>query len=191
MSSAVLGLALWLGACAAAGVPATDDPADKLQQARYLYNEAGRPAQAEPLILEAMATYRQAGDNQGLALAHREYAYFLSTPGSDAIITNPAAAPSPVAPDRLKRALSEMREATRLFGQLGQFDRISNTTFGEARINHDLGDITAACRALARSLEASDQQDAINPGRQPALPPGMTRFAELIDSYRKKFGCPS
>ncbi|PWR25987.1 hypothetical protein [Zavarzinia aquatilis] len=179
-----------LAGCAAADVPATDDPAVKLQQARQLFSVEGRPAQAERLIQEAMATYRESGDAQGLALAHREYAYFLSTPGTDAIIANPGGAQAPASPERLKRALGEMREASTLFAQLNIFDRLSNTAMGEARIEHDLDDTAAACASLTRSLAASDKQTALHPDRKPNLPPGMNSFADLIGHFRKEYGCP-
>lgn len=188
-ASALLACVLLAG-CAGAGVPATDDPAVKLQQARQLFSADGRPAEAERLILEAMATYRESGDQPGLALAHREYAYFLSTPGTDAIIANPGSPQPPASPERLRRALGEMREASAIYAQLGVFDRLSNTALGEARIEHDLGDTKAACTALARSLAASDKQSALNPERKPSLPPGMNSFADLIGHFRQEYGCP-
>lgn len=187
--SALLACVLLAG-CAAAGVPATDDPAVKLQQGRQLFSAEGRPAEAERLILEAMTTYRQSGDQPGLALAHREYAYFLSAPGTEAIIANPASTQPAASPERLRRALAEMQEASRIFAQLNVFDRLSNTAMGEARIEHDLGDTPAACASLSRSLAASDRQTALNPDRKPNLPPGMNSFADLIGHFRKEYGCP-
>ncbi|MFA5121810.1 hypothetical protein [Zavarzinia sp.] len=184
-------LALGISGCAGVGIPATDDPAAKLREARYLYSEAGRPARAKALIQEAMDASSQAGDSTGIAMAHREYAYFLSTPGTEAIVSDgPAPADTPVAPERLRRALAEMQEASRLLGQTDHYDLLSNTSVGEARIAQALGDRAGACAALTRSLAASARQDAAVPGRQPLLPPGVASFAELIAKLRRDYGCP-
>ncbi|MDD3446318.1 MAG: hypothetical protein PHS60_12960 [Zavarzinia sp.] len=190
-AAAALSLVVWLAACAGVGIPATDDPEAKLAQARYLYTQAGRPARAEPLILEAMEQYRQAGDMAGLAMAHREYGFFLRMPGSDAIITAGGATGGPVAPDRLRRALGEVEEATRLSAEIGLFDMVSNTSLIEAQIHHDLGEGAASCAALTRSLSAGDRYAAAHPGGTPDLPSGVNSFAELIGIFRREYGCPA
>jgi len=66
-----------LTACAGVGVVATSDPLTKFNDAEHLFMKQGRPLIAERLIHEAMAIYKERGDNRGLGHAHREYADLL------------------------------------------------------------------------------------------------------------------
>ncbi|MCF4166512.1 hypothetical protein L2U69_12735 [Zavarzinia compransoris] len=183
-------LTTFLAGCGATGIVASDDPMTKLRQARYLYLEAGRPAQAEPLIHDAMAAFQRSGDTAGQAEAHREFAMFLATPGSDAIIVNTAAEQPPVPPERLAKALAEMREASRLAESAGRYDILAGTSLGEARIRYRMGDIPAACATLHRSLDASEKFSAAPAEMRAKAPPGWDGTGRFVTAFRAEFGCP-
>lgn len=179
-----------LAGCTGDMLPGGESPEAQLQEARVLYAQTGRPGKAEQLILDALEKGQQSGDLALQALAHREYAYFLSTAGTDAIIYDPAAVQPPASPERLRRGLGEMQEASKLYEQLGMDDRLSNTALGEARILHMLGETAATCAALDRSEAAGERRRLAVPGVTPTLPPGIASFSELIGHFRTEYGCP-
>ncbi|MFS1526319.1 hypothetical protein ACL7TT_19850 [Microbulbifer sp. 2304DJ12-6] len=61
--------------CAAAGVPYTSDPTEKLQNAYYLMNNEGRALPAEKLGLEALSDFKKVNNTYGEAEAE----HFLGT----------------------------------------------------------------------------------------------------------------
>jgi len=66
--------------CAGFGVFATKYPAQKLDDAKYLYTHNDRALMAEQLICEAIEIYKEQQDNEGSGLAHWEYACLLLSP---------------------------------------------------------------------------------------------------------------
>lgn len=73
---ALISSSLLIG-CAAALVPYTNDPAKKISQAYWLFDDNQRPLPAEKLILEAIDIYKKNNNQSGLATAHTAYAIFL------------------------------------------------------------------------------------------------------------------
>ena len=65
------------GICAAMGVPETNNPIEKLKWARELYDQQGRPLQAERLINEAIEICQVNSDNSCLSRAYRDYGFFF------------------------------------------------------------------------------------------------------------------
>ena len=63
--------------CAAALVPSTSDPRQKIADAYWLFDEKSRALPAEKLIHEAIAIYQENNNEVGLAEGYTAYAIFL------------------------------------------------------------------------------------------------------------------
>ena len=75
----LLSAVLSLTGCAAAGVIAEPDPMRKLDLASVLIYEQNRPAPAERLIYESIASFTTQKDAHGLANSYVTYAEFLKS----------------------------------------------------------------------------------------------------------------
>ena len=73
----LLSVAVVLGGCAAALVPQTGDPKEKIAWAYWLFDDSLRPLPAENLLHESIEIYKSANDQAGLAEAYKAYGVFL------------------------------------------------------------------------------------------------------------------
>ncbi len=193
MRAALLGIALLLGGCAAAGVPSTDDPARKLRDASVLYDQQGRPFPAEKLIQEAIQIYEARGDNVGLAEAYRQYGFFFrsETVGNNARLYASQGFLDPTATieKRFEKSAEYFRRSAELFEAAGQFDSLSNVQLNEGFTYHFMGETALACEAFDRSLASQRRAEQTQSGSRPALPRGFTSFEAYIEAVRKEAGC--
>lgn len=72
-------LAIVMLGCAAAGVPKTNNPAEKISYAYQLKN-ANRPVPAQTLLNEALTIYEKNNDVQGLANTYLAFGNLYKSP---------------------------------------------------------------------------------------------------------------
>jgi hypothetical protein len=191
----------FLAACVSVGVVETSDPAVKLSDASDLALERARPIPAERLIWEAIAIYRERGDEHGLANGYRQYGEFLrssvlakwETPYRRSGFQDP----SVTFDNRIEKskeyffkALEHYRNAEVQLRERGRFDALSNVYFNMSVSYLYLDKPTEACVALNKSAQAGAENMRRNPSASPNRPPGYPTFDAFIAAEKKRENCP-
>lgn len=185
---------LLLTSCAAALVPKVDDPARKLQVAQDLFENHNRPLAAEPLIIDAIAIYKEKHDVAGLVEGQRIYGLFLRSAAvrlSKQHYLEYGFRDKEVNFDnRLSAALLYFERATALAKEGGLVNIIPNLYLNIALTNYAQGNKDATCTAFDESLHADDVRVQRDPQRKIILPREYASFREAVKDLKMKAGCP-
>jgi hypothetical protein len=164
----VVSMCAALFGCAAAMVPASNDPESKLGWATVLLREQNRPLPAERLIREAIVIYQTHNDDLGLAKAYREYGIFFRS-GSvenyadvyrkDGFLDKTASFDQ-----RLDKSIEYLAKSRGLFEKLQMYERVGNLDLNLESVYEEKNDSKLACQALDRSLANYAKFMAANPG---------------------------
>lgn len=163
-----------LAACAAVGVPYTNDPASKLNQATALFDGEGRPFPAERLIVDAIGDYERASDKVGLANAYRVYGLFFRSrvlgrePYASHYRDNGFLDKEARFDQRYERAMHYLALSEGLYRNIDKKDMLSNIYYhmGDASILQ--GNQISACQYYDRSVEVQAAFRAESPTAQTA-----------------------
>lgn len=183
----------FLTACDAVGVPATNDPSEKLNYARLLLRD-GRPLPAERLIGESIEMYESRGEHSGLATAQYAYAWFLAGDAVEKLegwYRDNGFRDSPVDFDsRRQEAVRYFRLAATGFTQTGNFADAANAYFDLGIVEARNGDREPACRAFTESLKSFYTYLRWAPAPEFRVPKGTSSYEEYVITPAAASGCP-
>lgn len=184
-------ISVFLSGCSCVGYPITFNPAKKLQYAQSLIEAEERPLPAEPMIFEAIETYKKRGDEVGLAHAYRMYAIFLKSQavGKWNYAKYGFIDKSITFENRYDGALKYYEKALCVFKKHELYAFVSNIYFNMAIIYYDpLRDRHSACTYLNQSLTEHEKYRAQGGGAVELLP-GYDNFKDIIDWAKEEVGC--
>jgi tetratricopeptide (TPR) repeat protein len=192
--SVCLAASLLVG-CAAALVPASNDPATKLNQARALWRE-GRIIPAERLIGDAIELAREQKNYLRLGEAQLTYAQFLRSSAFNDKFFDDKRAKLGGSEGVRAEARRYLREAEKsyveaeptILSSSDPFD-VSNLWMRRSLVYQELDDRVRACEALQNSLATHRTAQERKPGTAVRLPPGFKTFDEFIQKQRVTLGC--
>lgn len=185
---------LILQGCAAALVPLTNDPIEKLNWATELYNNQGRPLPAERLIIEAIDICNESNDTSCLGFAYIEYAFFFSSWSVEkwqkhykesGFFDKTATFENRHAKSRgyFEKAISKFKDAKK-------YDALTNAYFSlGANYHHTTKNHKKECESYVKSLEYNLLNLKANPAADVYLPDGYTSYKEYITFIQKTAKC--
>lgn len=187
-------LVLILQGCAAAFVPVTSDPMEKIEWAEELYYNQSRPLPAERLLIEAIEICTKSNDSLCLGYAYLSYANFFSSSSvekwektyrengfwnKNATYENRHS----LSRDYFKKAISKFKETKK-------YDALTNTYL---RLGSNYHYFTTAqekkCAAFDKSVEYNLMNIKTNPAADVYLPNGYSSYKEYIAFIKKEAGC--
>ncbi|TDK66379.1 tetratricopeptide repeat protein [Sapientia aquatica] len=178
--------------CSAFGVIETNDPGQKLAQARQLFSILDRPLPAERLIRESIDIYTANNDNAGLAEAYRYYAFFFKSPSvthwEHVYAPNGFLDKSAKFDGRYEMSIKYFDLSLAEWNRIGRHDWDANIELNKASAYLQMNQNENACRSYSLSLLA-DQQYHIN-GRID-LPNGYGTSNEYISALMRLVPCKS
>ena len=187
--------ALALGACAAALVPATSDPAKKLGDAAILFDSQGRPLPAERLIVDAMNQYKAANNQLGLAESYRIYGLFfrsriLNQANYAAHYREKGFIDLVAAYDtRYDRSIYYLELAEHILKGADRLDLLSNVYFHLGDVSVLKGDKAGACKFYNQSIAAQAAFRENDPTASVDLPPDAASFNDKLRASKNYAGC--
>ncbi len=182
-----------LAGCAAAFVPATSDPNEKLKWAGGLVHLGSRPLPAERLIQEAMEIFQQQHDQLGLADVYRTYGSFFSSPSIEkwnkwyrqhGFLDKTA-----TLENRYTKSLEYFEKARAIYTEHKRFAALAYVNLNMGLTYELLGDPDAACLAYERSAESNRENVRYNPDTKIDLPPGIATYEEFLAPHKQRAGC--
>lgn len=189
-SIVILGILL---ACEAAGVPETNDPAEKLTYARLLLRD-NRPLPAERLIDESMEIYQSRGDRAGLADAQYRYGWFLAGDAvelmADWYRENGFQSSSVTFESRQQESAKYFQLAATGFTQTANFAKASNAYFDLGLAQSQIDKTESACAAYRESLKSFYTYFQQDPAAEVNLPKGISSYEEYVIPPAAAAGCP-
>jgi tetratricopeptide (TPR) repeat protein len=180
--------------CAAVGVPATADPAAKLDDAANLMDQQDRPVPAERLIREAIEIYRANDDQLGLARAYSTYGFFFRSRAvegkwSSALRKHGFQDTSATYDTRYAKSIEYFNRARTIYSEREQFDALTNIDLNLGFTYVLMADLPAACSAFGASALAFQENARRNPGTKQVLPEGFSSFESFFSYHKARDGC--
>ena len=182
-----------LSGCAAFGVPATNNPDEKLRDAYMLFDRQNRPLPAERLIREAIAIYQERKNEPALSEAYRAYGFFFRSQAVERLHKHYESAgflePGATYENRHEKSIEYFTKAADILQKYEKHDRLSNIylnmgfTYEAAQQPH------RACEMYTKTLKSHERFMSEHPGTQIDLPPGYQSFDQFINSRREKLRC--
>jgi len=182
-----------LAGCAAFLVPETSDPAKKLEWARELIDNQGRPLPAERLIRDAIEIYRSQHDDSGLAEAYRVYGLFFK---SAAVVREQRfyrekgfIDKSATYDNRLEKAAEYFGESLIILQKIGDLHALPNLYLQIAFTQQLMKNTNAACASFDDSLKAHQIRMRQHPETMVVLPKEFSSFEDGIAVFKQQAGC--
>ena len=186
-------VALFLGGCAAALVPITNDPIKKLAYATELFDQQQRPLPAERLIREAIEICEAAKKMVCLGKAYVTYGFFFRSPAIErwAHYYRQSGFYDETATldNRLVKSKEYFERGISYYLKANEFDALANAYLNLGFTYHFLDDQTNECKSYVQSLEYHAKRLAITPDVKVSLPSGVSSFEEYIATLQKKSHC--
>lgn len=181
-----LALASLVG-CTAIGIPATSDPAKKLDLAWELIHQGRRPFPTEVLIQEAIEIYQRGGDEIGLARAYSIYGVFFRVPlylpeyrFQDKSATYET---------RFKTSIDYFEKARSLYQKDAYTSNLSTVYFQMGMTYAEMDERESACTSFQKSLESHQQYTTANPGVRRPVPAGFATWEDFVTAERMRRNC--
>jgi tetratricopeptide (TPR) repeat protein len=175
---------LWLAGCAAAFVPATSDPQEKLNWAGGLVHMGSRPLLAERLIQEAITIYKQRNDEVGLAGAYRVYASFFASPAIEKwrkwYAKHGFLDKTATVDDRYAKSIEYFQKAAAIYTRHNRTDWLTYVNLNMGLTYEQMGDRDSACRAF----EISEENYRATARFDPEIKV-VTDYHEVLASHKK------
>lgn len=182
-----------LGGCAAALVPATEDPAGKLRWALELIDNQQRPIPAERLINEAIGTYTSQKNELGLAEAYRVYGIFFKSQAVERMQVNYRENgffdKSATYQNRLDKSLEYLGKSRDLLEKNNDLSTLPNVHLLMGWAHFQMKNTDAACAAFDDSLKAHQLKIARYPEKKIVLPKEYSSFEQAIADQKNRAGC--
>lgn len=188
---------VFLAGCAAFGVPESNDPMVKLDQAHYLEYQESRPLAADRLIQQARAICEERKDDKCLGMVFKSYGRFLNSPGFDnerwaAPYTKGMGNfldPTVTLSNRRQKAIEYEIQARELLLKSNDYTEVVNVDNDIAASYWRLSDSTQACLWYDRSLEDYSAMIAADPNVPRHFPKEFSTYRDYVDSLKKQLGC--
>lgn len=186
-------LAFILGGCAAVGVPTTSNPIEKLQWAKELYSNQGRPLPAEKLINEAIVICKQDKDSECLGKAYLIYGDFLRSPSIRNMHINYKKHgflnSNITFENRLIKSKEYFEKAIPEFLKTKQYDLLTTVYLNIGFAHYLLKDSKSECEAYKVSIKYNTKNLENNPNVDISLPKGFSTYKEYVKTHQKRAGC--
>lgn len=181
-----------LAGCAAALVPYTSDPKQKIADAYWLFDEQLRPLPAEKLIHEAIAIYQENNNKVGLAEGYTAYAIFLRSDAisryRDSYEENGFIDESVTYQNRFFKSMEYLRKSESIYQILGEYDDLTNTYLHMAFTSMAADDKLNACKYYDKSVEANITFTSQNPDAKISLA-GYKSYKDYIKPRKDEAEC--
>lgn len=190
----ICALVVALSGCAETPNNSMPDLAAQLQNAEQLYEQQGNALAAETLIRETMESYRDRGDQLGLAEAYRAYGFFLrSEPVEGEWSTYYKNAgfldPSVTFATRYEKSIDYLEKARVIFATYGRYDALTNVNLNIGFTYEVMGNSEAACRAFENSIGSNREGLERHAKLKITLPKGYATYEDFLAPHRKRAGC--
>jgi tetratricopeptide (TPR) repeat protein len=178
--------------CAAALVPYTSDPRQKIADAYWLFDEKSRALPAEKLIQEALAIYQENKNQVGLAEGYTAYAIFLRSYAvsryRDRYEDKGFIDESVTYENRFSKSIKYLGKAESIYQALGEFDDLTNVYLHMAFTSMAADDKTNACKYYDKSIDANITFMSQNPDAKISLA-GYKSYKDYIKPRKGEAGC--
>ncbi|UTP72335.1 hypothetical protein NLG07_10135 [Alteromonas sp. LMIT006] len=180
--------------CAAALVPYTSDPKQKISDAYWLFDQNERPLPAEKLIIEAIDIYQTENDRVGLAEAYKAYAIFLRSSSVELYLSryieNGFNNSTIKYEDRFDASIKFLDKSAMIYEELERYDDLTNIYLhrGYTYIAND--QVFLACASFNKSLEMNKKFIALKPDAKIVLDV-FSSYEEYIDNVKQRAKCDS
>ena len=167
--------------CAAAGVPYTNDPMEKLEYAYQLMNTEGRGLAAEKLGKEALLDFENNANVYGVAEAHSFLGSYYKSQAyryhKDFYIAHNEYDPT------TEKSIQHFQRAKSAFEKDGDYWGVSKVVFGAGNSYASIGQIDKACKAYKESLEIYRSDKNVFKGRVHTFNPAFESYEDMILAF--------
>lgn len=178
--------------CAAALVPYTSDPKQKIADAYWLFDEQLRALPAEKLIFEAIEIYQKYNNQLGLAEGYTAYAIFLRSEAvsryRDRYESNGFIDESITYNNRFVESMEYLRKSESIYQRLGEYDDLTNTYLHMAFTSMAADDKINACKYYDKSVDANIIFMSNNPDVKISLG-GYKSYKDYIKPLKEEAEC--
>ena len=169
---ALIFIPVFILGCAAAGVPYTEDPNEKINYGYALLNQ-GRAIPAEKMGKEALEKFTEQDNRFGVAEAH----IFLGQ-----LYKHPAYS----SPPSSEKSVNHSQQALNIFSEMGNYAQATKAQFAIANAyiesNKEKG-----CEAYDASLELYEKGKKLNPGESFQISSSYRSFPEMVKAFKNQF----
>ena len=171
-------LVVSLMGCAAAGVPYTNDPEQKIKYAHELIN-SNRAIPAEKLLKEAVEIYTEKDDKQGLAKSYSELGAFYLT---NAYKNYKSFYEKHNEYDyKRDQSVKYYLKSEELFLSVNEYYSASNMALRLGDLHKIRDEKELSCKAYDRSITHHDLGKKEHPDKKLFLPKGYNTFIDYIE----------
>ncbi len=182
-----------LAGCAAALVPHTNDPEQKVTDAYWLFDTKQRPLPAQKLILEAIEIYQEKGNDSGLAEAYIAYAIFLRSYAVERYTehyeTTGFNNGAILFKDRFNASITYLDKSRAIYEEKQEFDNLTNTYLHMGFTYIIDKNVPKSCEMYIKSLEMNTLFRSNYPDAKLNLG-GFKSYKDFIDYKMKQAECP-
>ncbi len=186
---------LWvasLSACSAALVPTTNNPDEKVAQAKWLFEEKYRALPAEKLLNEAKEIYIKENNNIGLAEFHRVYGLFLSSHAVNKYQTRYTEKgflePGVTYENRYSKSIEYFKRTEQVYIENKEHDSLTNIYLLMGFTYSKAGKVNESCLMFDKSIDENNIFSKNNPEAVIKLA-GFPSYAAFILDTKSKVGC--
>ncbi|MFT3754574.1 MAG: hypothetical protein QM769_01285 [Pseudoxanthomonas sp.] len=188
----LIALFIMLLATCYTGVLHASDPAQKLKQASYLFDQQRRSFPAERLIQEALAQYEETSDEIGLANAYLTYGFFFRSEAAELsrkTYEKYGFMDKTPYSERLSKSIEYFDRAKSIFEGRSDLPHVVHIEYNKAFTYKIMGDTAKACDAFDESVRASERASESDAGYNPALPDGFVSFSAFVSAQKDRVPC--
>ena len=182
-----------LAGCAAALVPYTNDPKQKISDAYWLFENKQRALPAQKLILEAIEIYHKNDDKSGLAQAYVAYAVFLRSFAVNRYAEHYKETGFDggkiTFEDRFNGSIEYLKKTSAIYEEKQEYDNLTNTYLHMGFTYLASNNIPKVCDMYLKSLDMNKLFIEKNPDAKLNLG-GFKSYKDYIDNEMKQAKCP-
>lgn len=183
-----------LAGCAAALVPYTSDPNQKLSDAYWLFDTKQRALPAQKLILESIEIFKEENNQSGLAKAYVAYAVFLRSYAVDRYAEHykETGFKNGNIPfnNRYNASIEYLEKSVSIYQEKQEFDNLTNTYLHMGFTFLTDNNVSKGCEMFVKSLDMNKIFVKNNPDAQLNLG-GFNSYQEYIGHKMKLANCPA
>ena len=183
-----------LAGCAAALVPYTSDPKQKIADAYWLFDDKQRALPAQKLILEAIDIYEKDENKSGLAEAYVAFGVFLRSYAVDRYSENYKETGFSNGQfsfkDRYKMSIEYFDKSIAIYEQKEEYDNLTNTYLHMGFTYLTNENVQKGCEMFIKSLNMNKLFMSKNPDAKLSLG-GFKSYKDYIDNKMQLAKCPA
>jgi tetratricopeptide (TPR) repeat protein len=183
-----------LAGCAAALVPYTSDPKQKISDAYWLFDDKQRALPAQKLILEAIEIYEKDGNKSGLAEAYVAYAVFLRSYAVDKYSEHYKETGfnngNISFKDRYKGSIEYFKKSRDIYEDKQEYDNLTNIYLHMGFTYLTNNNVPKGCEMFIKSLDMNKLFMSKKPDVKLNLG-GFKSYKDYIDNKMQLAKCPA